>query len=64
MDVRKSVLFPLFTLLLTSACSLAQAEADHRFSGFATLGVALNSSDELVFRNDVTQDNGAYKNNG
>ncbi len=64
MDVTKSVLSPLIALLLTSACSLAQAEVDHRFSGFATLGVALNNSDELVFRNDVTQDNGAYKNSG
>lgn len=51
-------------LLLTFAVSLARADVEHRFSGFATVGVAINNNPELVFRNDVTQDNGAYKNNG
>ncbi len=57
-------LVSLPALLLTFAASLARADVDHRFSGFATLGVAINTNPELVFRNDVTQDNGAYKHNG
>lgn len=54
----------LLALVLTLATACARAEVEHRFSGFATLGIALNDSPELVFRNDVTQDNGAYAHNG
>lgn len=57
--------FPLWSaVLLMVATSFSQADIDHRFSGFATVGVAINNNPDLVFRNDVTQDNGAYKNNG
>lgn len=55
--------FPL-ALLLASVPSTSLAEAQHRFSGFATLGLALNNSPSLVFRRDVTQDDGATKNSG
>lgn len=56
-------LLPLLALLLSCAIP-ARAAVEHRFSGFATLGIALNDSPDLVFRNDVTQDDGAYKHNG
>src|SRR5690606_7611932 len=62
MTVRYLV-FPL-ALLLASVPSISLAEAQHRFSGFATLGLALNNSPSLVFRRDVTQDDGATKNSG
>ncbi len=54
----------LFALLLSLAVPLARADVEHRFSGFATLGMALNDSSAVVFRNDVTQDDGAYEHNG
>lgn len=56
-----SLLIATFAFCLSS---FALAKVEHRFSGFATLGIALNDSSNLVFRNDVTQDDGAYKNNG
>lgn len=49
---------------LALASPLVQAEVGHRFSGFATLGIAINDNPDLVFRNDVTQNDGAYKDNG
>lgn len=56
-------------LLLASAAPFTitapnAAAVEHRFSGFATLGIALNDNDELIFRRDVTQDDGALKNSG
>lgn len=51
------------TLLYTAALlasPLSQAKVEHRFSGFATLGVVASSNDELVFRRDVSQDDGSY----
>ena len=37
-----------------------QAEVDHHFSGFATLGVVSNSNSELLFRRDIAQNKGSY----
>lgn len=54
----------LLALLLMLATPFSRADIDHRFSGFATLGVAINDSPDLVFRNDVTQDDGAYEHSG
>ncbi|MCE3253134.1 MAG: hypothetical protein K0Q67_2154 [Cellvibrio sp.] len=39
------------------------AELEHRFSGFATFGLAFNDNPLLAFRRDVTQNDGAYKDN-
>lgn len=61
-DIR---LFPsLFALLLCCITPLAAADAEHRFSGFATLGIALSDNQDLVFRRDVTKDDGAYEHSG
>lgn len=38
----------------------AQAAPEHSLSGFATLGLVSNSNDTLVFRRDVSQDDGSY----
>ncbi len=54
----------LLALVLTSAASFTQADVEHRLSGFATLGLALSDNPELVFRRDVTKDDGAYDNSG
>jgi hypothetical protein len=51
-------------LLLLSAIPLSQAAVGHRFSGFATLGLALGNNEDLVFRRDVTRSDGAWKNSG
>lgn len=59
-----SRIIPLLALLLSLAAPLVRADVEHRFSGFATLGIALNDSPDVVFRNDVTQDDGAYEHNG
>lgn len=57
--------FPfLLALLLLGMAPGASAEAEHRFSGFATLGIALSDNPDLVFRRDVTKDDGAYKHSG
>lgn len=51
------------TLLCTAALlvsPLSQAINEHRFSGFATLGLVTSSNDQLVFRRDVSQDDGSY----
>lgn len=56
---------PLFlALLLLCIMPLASAEAEHRLSGFATLGIALSDNPDLVFRRDVTKDDGAYEHSG
>ncbi len=50
-------------LLLTSGLIAAlntQAAPEHSVSGFATLGLVSNSNDTLVFRRDVSQDDGSY----
>ena len=39
---------------------LANAEVEHRVSGFATLGLVSNSNPNLVFRRDILQDDGSY----
>ena len=52
-----------FVLLVTSLAPLSRAEIQHHFSGFATLGLAFNNSPTLVFRRDVTQRDGALKDN-
>lgn len=54
----------LLVLLSSLASPFARAEVEHRFSGFATLGITLNDNPDVVFRNDVTQDDGAYEHNG
>lgn len=51
-------------LFLTSAAALSQAEVEHRFSGFATLGLTLNNNEDLIFRRNVTRREGAWKNSG
>lgn len=50
--------------LLACAPASLYADAEHRLSGFATLGIALSDNPELVFRRDVTKDDGAYKHSG
>lgn len=55
---------PLLGLLLACITPLASAEAEHRLSGFATLGLAINDNPDLVFRRDVTKDDGAYEHSG
>ncbi|MDO8345445.1 MAG: hypothetical protein Q7T48_19745 [Cellvibrio sp.] len=54
----------LLALLLFCITPLAGAEAEHRFSGFATVGLALSDNPDLVFRRDVTKNDGAYEHNG
>jgi hypothetical protein len=39
-----------------------QAAPEHSFSGFATLGLVSSTNDTLVFRRDVSQDDGSYGN--
>lgn len=57
--------FPfLLALLLLGMAPVASAEAEHRRSGFATLGIAMSDNPDLVFRRDVTKDDGAYKHSG
>lgn len=57
--------FPfLLALLLLAMAPVASAEAEHRRSGFATLGLAISDNPDLVFRRDVTKDDGAYKHSG
>lgn len=61
----KKHLFGLvIALLLACAPASLYADAEHRLSGFATLGIALSDNPELVFRRDVTKDDGAYKHSG
>ena len=59
---------PPFTLVialfLAFAPALLHASPEHRLSGFATLGIALSDNQELVFRRDVTKEDGAYEHNG
>jgi len=55
---------PLLALLLVCLAPLASAEAEHRLSGFATLGIAVSDNPDLVFRRDVTKDDGAYEYSG
>jgi len=54
----------LVALLLLCIAPVAGAEAEHRLSGFATLGIAMSDNPDLVFRRDVTKDDGAYKHSG
>lgn len=55
-----------YTTLLSFVAGLvitATATADpidHRFSGFATLGIVVNDNPDLRFRRDVTQADGSY----
>lgn len=51
-------------VLLASAAPLVSAEAEHRLSGFATLGIAMSDDADVIFRRDVTKDDGAYKSSG
>lgn len=46
-------------LLLCGASANADSGITNHFSGFATIGVASNSNDELIFRRDVTQKDGS-----
>lgn len=55
---------PLLALLLFCITPLAAAGTGHRFSGFATLGIEINDNPDLVFRRDVTKDDGAYEHSG
>ncbi|MDR7091199.1 hypothetical protein [Cellvibrio fibrivorans] len=55
---------PLLALLLVCVAPLASADAEHRLSGFATLGIAMSDNPKLVFRRDITKDDGAYKHSG
>ncbi|MEN0038346.1 MAG: hypothetical protein AAGC78_14815 [Cellvibrio sp.] len=52
----------LLACVLIASSTPAVAELEHRFSGFATLGIAINDNPDLAFRRDVTQNNGAYEN--
>lgn len=49
---------------LLFACSLtlatAQAEVEHHFSGFATLGLVSSDNPNLAFRRDIAQNDGSY----
>lgn len=49
---------------LLLACSLtlatAQAEVEHHFSGFATLGLVSSDNPDLAFRRDIAQNDGSY----
>ncbi|HSC68459.1 MAG TPA: hypothetical protein VLC79_12255 [Cellvibrio sp.] len=51
------LLIPGLLLLMAAG---ARAELEHSFSGFGTLGLAFNDNADLVFRRDVTQNDGAY----
>jgi hypothetical protein len=58
-------MFRLALLSFVSVCgllapALACANVEHRFSGFATLGLVSNTNEALVFRRDVSQDDGSY----
>lgn len=55
---------PLLALLLFCITPFAVADTEHRFSGFATLGIAVSDNPDLVFRRDVTKDDGAYEHSG
>lgn len=50
----------LLCLFLLGSCPFTWAAVEHRFSGFATLGLVSNANDELAFRREITQDDGAY----
>lgn len=50
--------------ILGCAAPVTLATVEHRVSGFATFGLALNDSPTLVFRRDLTQDDGALKDSG
>ncbi|HTF97633.1 MAG TPA: hypothetical protein VL995_15965 [Cellvibrio sp.] len=63
MTVVKHCISSLIAALLVCAAPHTLAKVEHRYSGFATIGLAVNDSPDLVFRNDVTQDNGAYEHN-
>lgn len=54
----------VIAFLLACAPASLYADVEHRLSGFATLGIALSDNQELVFRRDVTMDDGAYKHSG
>lgn len=48
------------TLALLCIAALSQAEVDHRFSGFATLGLVSSDNPDLAFRRDISQGDGSY----
>ncbi len=48
----------LLALLFIAAFS--QAEIEHRFSGFATLGLVSSDNPKLAFRRDISQGDGSY----
>ncbi|WP_238582373.1 hypothetical protein [Cellvibrio sp. OA-2007] len=49
---------PLLALLTIAA--VAQADVEHRFSGFATLGLVTSDNPKLAFRRDISQGDGSY----
>jgi len=56
---------PITRLLTTSLLAIAlpvlgDSQVQHRFSGFATLGITSNDNPNLVYRRDVIQDQGSY----
>ena len=60
--MRLLMLHILFVLLMLAGNTYAgnSSGAQHNFSGFASLGVVSSDSEELVFRRDVTQNDGSY----
>src|SRR5688572_8787044 len=50
-------------ILLPCFCGYASADSgtgpEHRFSGFASLGIVSSSSDEIAFRRDITMSEGS-----
>ena len=55
--------FRRFWLVVAACSSLnATAEVEHRFSGFATFGVVVSDNEDLGFRRDLTQSEGARDN--
>ena len=55
--------YSLIIWVLMFSSPTALAELEHRFSGFATLGLAFNDNPDLAFRRDVAQNDGAYQDN-
>jgi hypothetical protein len=49
---------PMLSALSFISLPLA-ADADHHFSGFASLGLVSNSNQELIFRRDIAQNQGS-----
>ncbi|VUD42461.1 hypothetical protein TDB9533_00696 [Thalassocella blandensis] len=60
--LRKQLNQALLIALSLCLSPSAWSEVEHRFSGFATLGVVASDNEDIGFRRDLTQDEGARNN--